>query len=78
MAGCQAPPVRHLRRMRPRRPSAKASRRLGLPGGGSKLGDVKSEIRNPKFCDGGRHSEFRIPNSDFIIVLPFAPCDGSS
>ena len=30
------------------RPSATAPRRLKLPGGGFKLRDVKSEIRNPK------------------------------
>ena len=45
--------------------SATAARRLGLSGGGRELGDVKSEIRNPKseIPAGVRHSEFLIPNS---------------
>jgi len=38
----------------------------GVSGGGFKLEDVKSEIRNSMGV-GGRHSEFRIPNSEFEI-----------
>ena len=56
MSGCQAPPM-----------NAPLPRRLGAPGAGFKLGDGKSEIRNPK-SEIFRQDwpAFLIPNSEFL------------
>jgi hypothetical protein len=66
MSGCQAPGTSNERALAAlaTRPSATEPRRLDLRGRGFKLGDGKSEIRNPKseILRGGR-APFLIPNS---------------
>ena len=52
-----------LRVARTARPLVLAARRLWASGGGWKLGDGKSEIRNPK-------SEIRNPKSEIRILIP--------
>jgi len=48
------------------KPSATAPRRLGLPGGGCKLGAGKSEIRNPKSeIPWGGWTEYRVSSIEF-------------